>query len=77
MPRPRHVDRPQKKTLSLPTSVCDEVDSILRDPLTKKPEFSAWSQLVEALLRKWLNGELQLAAFPIPKVNLDSLNDPN
>ena len=58
MPRPRLVDRPVDKKLSLRTSIVTEIDSQLADSLTGKPRYGAWTELVESLLNKWLSGEI-------------------
>jgi len=58
MPRPRKVDRPIDKKLSIRTSIVEEIDSQLADPLTGKPRYGAWTELVESLLMKWMSGEV-------------------
>lgn len=57
MPRHKQTDRPRNKKLSLRSSVVDQVDAALIDPLTRKPEFGLWSELVESLLEGWLDGK--------------------
>ena len=59
MPRPRKVDRPIDKKLSIRTSIVEEIDSQLADPLTGKPRYGAWTELVESLLMKWMSGEIE------------------
>lgn len=54
MGKPRNVDRPVEKKISIPSSVVTEVDKYLRDPLKDKPVHAGYSQLVTKLLRKWL-----------------------
>lgn len=56
MPRHKHTDRPTNKKLSLRSSIVEQVDAALVDPLTKKPDFGSWSEVVEALLEGWLDG---------------------
>ncbi|KKL46545.1 hypothetical protein LCGC14_2344530 [marine sediment metagenome] len=72
MPRPRLVDRPLDKKLSLRTSIVKEVDSQLADPLTGKPRYGAWTELVESLLLRWACGEVPEVHHQ-PKV--ESLDD--
>jgi hypothetical protein len=60
MPRHKQTDRPVNKKLSLRQSVVEQVDAALVDPLTKKPEFGSWSEVIEALLEGWLDGRFKI-----------------
>ncbi len=73
MPRPRLVDRPIDKKLSLRTSIVKEIDSQLADPLTGKPRYGAWTELVESLLQKWSCGEVPEVHHQPKVVDLDDL----
>ena len=73
MPRPRLVDRPIDKKLSLRTSIVNEIDSQLADPLTGKPQYGAWTELVESLLQKWSCGEVPAVHKQPKTVELDDL----
>lgn len=55
--RTPHSDPPQRKELSLPQSLVAEVELILYDPSLQKVQYSAFSKLVERLLREWLEKE--------------------
>lgn len=72
MSRPRLVDRPMDKKLSLRTSIVKEIDSQLADPLTGKPRYGAWTELVESLLQEWMIGEIDIRVKP-KIVDLDDL----
>ena len=72
MPRPRLVDRPVAKKLSLRSSIVNEVDNQLADRLTGKPSYGAWTELVESLINKWLAGEVDIHLKP-KQVDLDDL----
>ena len=52
MPKPKQVDRPIEKTLSLPTSVVTRVELELYSSLEGKVPHGAWSKLVTQLLRE-------------------------
>jgi hypothetical protein len=63
MPRHKQLDRPVEWSLRLPSSLADEVELLLIDPLRGKPAFGARSALVVSLLREWIdkrrpNGDL-------------------
>lgn len=72
MPRPRLVDRPIDKKLSLRTTIVNAVDAELADKLTGKPRYGAWTELVESLLTSWLCGEVDVHMKP-KTVELDDL----
>jgi len=72
MPRPRLVDRPIDKKVSLRTTIVEAVDEELADKLTGKPRYGAWTELVESLLNAWLCGEVDVRLKP-RAVNLDDL----
>ena len=72
MSRPRLVDRPIDKKLSLRTSIVQEIDSQLADPLTGKPRYGAWTELVESLLQEWMVGKVDIRVKP-KTVDLDDL----
>jgi hypothetical protein len=73
MPRPRKVDRPIDKKLSIRTSIVEEIDAQLADPLTGKPRYGAWTELVESLLQKWMVGEIPIVHLQPKTVELDDL----
>lgn len=52
--KPAKVMRPVEKSISLPTDVVALVDLQLYSELEGRVPFGAWSRLVEALLRRWL-----------------------
>lgn len=64
MPRHRQTDRPVAKKLSLRQSLVEQVDASLVDPLTHRPEFGSWSELVEALLEGWLDRRFEVHLKP-------------
>lgn len=64
MPRHKQTDRPVAKKLSLRSSIVEQVDAGLVDPLTKKPDFGSWSEVVEALLEGWLDGKFKIHKKP-------------
>ena len=55
MSRQRLNDRPKRKELNIPTSICNAVDTKLCDRFTGKPIHGAWSDLVSSLLEEWLD----------------------
>ena len=73
MPRPRLVDRPMDKRLTLRTSVVKEIDSQLADPLTGKPRYGAWTELVESLLNEWACGGVPQIRNQPKTVDLEDL----
>ncbi len=75
MARSKRHDRPVKKTLSLPTSLCTMVDEQLQAPITGKIPYGAWNSLIHELLSKWLRGEVRCKVMPkaAKKLDLDSL----
>jgi hypothetical protein len=76
MGRHRLNDRPQQKCIHLPTSLVEEIDEQVQDPLTKKPRHGGWSSLVAALLNGWLDGSIKLAHMSPTTVSLeDFAND--
>lgn len=56
MGRRRLIDRPKEWKLSLPSSLTDEVEARLTDPLTGAVKYGARTKLIERLLRDWLEG---------------------
>ena len=64
MPRPVLVDRPVEKKLSIRSSITEQIDQQLADPLTGKPAYGAWATLVESLLREWLAGKVDISIKP-------------
>ena len=72
MPRHKQTDRPQAKKLSLRSSLVAQVDAGLTDPTTGRPEFAAWSEVVEALLEGWLDGKFNIHRKPY-RMNLGDL----
>ncbi len=61
MPREPHTDPPKEVQLSLPTSLVDEVDLLLFDPVRGKLRYGARSILVARLLRTWLDAQRKLS----------------
>lgn len=53
--KPRKVDRPVAKKIYVPESVATAVELELWSELEGKVPFGKWSELVEGLLRGWLN----------------------
>ena len=64
MPRPRYIDRPDKRTISLRQSTTVAVDFALLDPLTGKPGHGQWSELVDTLLKLWLDDKITIHIKP-------------
>lgn len=64
MGRHRHHDRPTVKKIMLPESVVQGVDLALRDPLSQKPRYGMWGEVVSALLEKWMKGEVRIHISP-------------
>jgi hypothetical protein len=60
MPRPPRADRPQDKTISLPTSLCGKVDLLLFSPLEGRVPHGAWARYITGLIEQDLE---QRAAF--------------
>jgi len=54
MPKHKLLDRPVEWSLRLPSSLANEVELMLIDPLRGKPTFGARSALVVSLLREWI-----------------------
>lgn len=54
------ADKPIEKALSLPSSIVAEIELRLYDPSTGKAKYGAFAQLVERLLREWLQKGGQL-----------------
>ena len=54
MPRPKAITPSVEKSISLPLGLCAKVDLLLLDPLESKIPHGAWSRLIQALLREWL-----------------------
>ncbi|NIS77777.1 MAG: hypothetical protein GTO00_09225 [Deltaproteobacteria bacterium] len=54
MPRKKLADEPIEKKLSLPGSLVEEVEYLLRDPVRNKPRYGAFGALVTKLLRDWV-----------------------
>lgn len=54
MPRKKLADEPIEKKLSLPGSLVEEVEYLLRDPVRNKPRYGAFGALVTSLLREWV-----------------------
>lgn len=57
MPRLKKNDRPQRKEINLPRSVVEAVNQKLLDRYTGLPVHGGWSELVEKLLKNWLEGD--------------------
>lgn len=72
MPRHKRHDRPIEKAINLPESIVEQVDVSVRDPLTGKPAFGAWSELVSSLLEGWLEGRFEVRLKPF-STNLNDL----
>ena len=56
----KRSDRPVEKTINIPTSIISKVDAQIVDPITTRPPHGAYSRIVTALLRKWLDGEVEI-----------------
>jgi hypothetical protein len=56
MVKPRKIDRPVHKNISLPESVVTAVDLELWSEIEGRVPMGAWSRLVEELLRDWMQG---------------------
>lgn len=54
MPRPRKIDRPVQKEVSIPQSIYASVELELWSELEECVPRGSWSALVEQLLREWL-----------------------
>lgn len=54
MPRPKRIDPPVRKEVSLPQSVVAAIDLELWSELEDCVPQGKWSSLVEELLREWL-----------------------
>jgi hypothetical protein len=52
MPRPKHVDRPIDKKISIPESVVAEIDLELFSEIEGKVPHGAWARLINELLVK-------------------------
>ena len=61
MPRQKKHDRPIRKELKVPQSICEAVDLRLVDKFTGKPMHGAWSELVSHLLSVWVEGEADIS----------------
>lgn len=61
MPRPKQVDRPVEKSISLPQSMVVAVDLELWSEVEQKVPFGAWKNYIERLVRKdlQLRGKLK------------------
>lgn len=64
MGRHRQLDRPTEKKLSLRSSVVEQTEGSLIDPLTKKPAYGSFAVLVEQLLEGWLDGRFKVSIEP-------------
>ena len=62
----KRKDRPVEKMVNFPQSVVDRVNEQLKDPLTGRPSYGAWSHLIVSLLNKWLAGEVKVT-IPLRK----------
>lgn len=54
MPKPKRVDRPIMKSISLPQSIVIPVEMDLYSELEMRVPHGAWSRLISQLLREWL-----------------------
>lgn len=57
MPRIRHIDRPYKLHLTIPTSVMTKVQLELHSEVECRVPYGAMGQLVTRLLSEWLESE--------------------
>lgn len=67
MSRSAKYDTGINTTVTIPTSVINQVKWILRDPLTGRTQYGALSSLVTYMLREWLKDparQKQLANMP-------------
>lgn len=58
--RKPHSDPPVQWFLSVPTTLAAKVDLLLMDPVTRKVKYSARSDLVQVLLREWVEKQQHL-----------------
>jgi hypothetical protein len=63
MPRPRRTDRPVEKSISLPQSLCTQVDLILWSDLEQRVPHGAWASLIQSLLEAHIK-EIQHGQAP-------------
>lgn len=61
MPRPKRIDRPVEKSISLPESLCARVDLAFWSELEWRVPHGAWGKYVQGLIEK----DLELRA-PLP-----------
>lgn len=59
MPRPRKVDRPVTRKYNIPESLATQVDLLLWSTLEGRVPHGKHSELIEALLRAWLEKQLE------------------
>lgn len=52
MARPRKIDRPVEKNISLPSSLVAQVELHLYSELEGRVPFGAWSQYLQTLIRQ-------------------------
>lgn len=66
MPRGRkpHVDPPTTFTINLPSSLAGKLELLLYDPISGKPKYGGRSQLVQELLRKWVDEQISQNQSP-------------
>lgn len=49
--KPKNIDRPKEKTLSLPGSLVDQVDLMFYSEVEKRVPHGAWSKYIARLIR--------------------------
>ena len=64
MPRPKKVDRPVEKTISLPASLVAKVDLELFSELEGKVPFGAWQQFLVGLIERYFEDKSAGAGKP-------------
>lgn len=52
MPRPKKVNRPVEKSISLPETLCAQVDLMLWSELEERVPHGAWARYVRGLLEQ-------------------------
>lgn len=74
MPRHKRHDRPVQKKINFRSSLIEQVDASLMDPLTGQPRFASYSELLHELLEGWLDGRFKTTIEPF-RMNLEDLAD--
>jgi hypothetical protein len=62
--RKAHSDPPVQRFISLPTTLAAKVDLLLMDPVMNKPKYGSWSDLIQVLLRRWVEDQINPSPPP-------------